>query len=391
MQLRRLANLERQKIFDEYAEVLQNIAYLEELLANPRRVLLLVKEEVAELKSRYGDPRRTEISEQEMTEFRAEDLIPHEDMVITLSERGFIKRVPSKLYTLQHRGGKGIMAQPTREDDTVRLLTVTDTHTSLLFFTNRGKVFQLKCYQIPASSSRTAKGIAAINLFPIAEKERVTDIVPVLDFTPDTYLLMATRRGEMKKTALVKFAAVRSNGLIAMDVEEKDELIAARIAKDEDDVIMVTQKGLSIRFNVATLRASSRTSGGVRGIRLLPDDTAVSMDKVKEDDFLLVVTSGGFGKLTQLNQYPRQNRGGNGKRAKAFHVTAETGDVSAAKVVSATDQVMIISAEGVVTRTPVKEKDPKQGIPTQRRGTKRKVRLMRLDEGDKVVAITCLA
>lgn len=332
----------------------------------------------------------TKVSEQELTELRAEELIPHEDMVITLSERGFIKRVPSRLYTLQHRGGKGIMGMVTREDDAVRLLTVADTHTSLLFFTNRGKVFQLRCYQLPAGSSRTSKGTATINLFPIAEKERVTDIVPVLDFTPDTYLLMATHRGEIKKTALASFASVRSNGLIAMDVEAGDEVIAARIARDEDDVMLVTQKGLSIRFNVSSLRPSSRTSGGVRAIRLVQDDTAVSMDKVREDDFLLVATSGGFGKLTQLNQYPRQNRGGNGKRAKAFHVTPETGDVSAARVVSATDQVMIISADGVVTCTPVKEEDPKQGIPTQRRGPKRKVRLMRLDEGDRVVTITCL-
>ncbi|MBM2825442.1 MAG: gyrA [Dehalococcoidales bacterium] len=386
MQLRRLANLERQRIYDEYAEVLKNIAYLEDVLANPRRVMLLVKEEVTELKTKYGDSRRTEISEQEMTEFRAEDLIPHEEMVITLSERGFIKRVPSRLYTLQHRGGKGIMALPTREDDVVRLLTVTDTHTSLLFFTNRGKVFQLKCYQLPAGSSRTSKGTAVINLFPIVGTERVTDVVPVAEFVPGTYLLMGSRHGEIKKTALTSFASVRSNGIIAMGVEEGDELLAARIARDDEDVIVVTQKGLAIRFVVSTLRASSRTSGGVRAIRLAPDDAAVSMDKVKTDAFLLVATESGFGKLTQLTQYPPQHRGGKG--VKTFRITPETGDIAAAKVVSSSDEVMIISADGLVTRTPVREKDPKQGIPIQRRGTKRKVRLMRLEAGDRVVAIT---
>ncbi len=386
MQLRRLANLERRKILDEYTEVLKNIAYLEELLANPRRVLLLVRDEVTELKSKYGDPRRTEISEQEEAEFHEEDLIPHERVVVTLSDRGFVKRVPSRLYTPQHRGGKGIKGMPTRENDAVRLLVVADTHDSLLFFTNRGKVFRLKCYEIPAGSSRTARGIAVINLFPIAEGERVTDVVAVANFTPDAYLLMATRRDEIKKTALDKFASVRSSGLIAMDVEEGDELMAARLAADADDVILVTQKGLSIRFVVSSLRASSRTSGGVRAIRLAPDDSLVSLDKVEADACLLLVTANGFGKLSQLAQYPRQHRGGKG--AKSFRVTPETDDVVTAKVVSLSDEIMIISAAGLVTRTPVKEKDSTQGIPIQRRATKRKVRLMRLDPGDKVVAIT---
>ena len=182
----------RQKVFEEYTEVLKKIAYLEELLANPRRVLLLIKDEVTELKSKYGDPRRTEISAQGEVEYNEEDLIPHQRVVVTLSNRGFVKRVPSQLYSPQHRGGKGITAFPTRENDAARLLVVADTHDSLLFFTNTGRVFHIKCYEIPAGSSRTAKGLAVINLFPIAEGERVTDIVPVTEFTPDTYLLLAT-------------------------------------------------------------------------------------------------------------------------------------------------------------------------------------------------------
>jgi len=387
MQLRRLANLERQKILDEYAEVLKTIADLEDLLANPSRVLGLVKDEVGELKSKYGDPRRTELSVQGEVDFNEADLIPHQRVVVTLSNRGFVKRVPATSYTPQHRGGKGIMGQPTRENDAVRLLVVADTHDSLLFFTNRGKVFCLKCYEIPAGSSRTAKGMAVINLFPIAEGETVTDVMAVAEFKPESYLLMASRRGEIKKTLLTSFAAVRSNGIIAMGVEAGDELLAARIARDDEDVILVTQKGLSIRFVVSSLRPSSRTSGGVRAIRLAPEDSAVSMDKVQVDASLLVVTTGGFGKLTQLAQYTQQHRGGKG--VKSFRITPETGDVAAARVVSLTDQVMIISAEGLVTLTPVKGKDPKQGIPSQRRGTKRKVRLMRLDAGDKVVALAC--
>ena len=386
MQLRRLANLERHKILDEYAQVVKTIAYLEDLLANPRRMLSLIKEDVDELKSKYGDPRRTEITEQGVMEFGEEDLIPHQRVVVTLSNRGFVKRVPSRTYTPQHRGGRGIIGMVTREADAVRLLVVADTHDELLFFTNRGKVFRLKCYEIPDSSSRTAKGTAVINLFPTTENERVTAVVSVTDFKPDTYLLMATCRGEIKRTASDSFASVRSSGLIAMDLEEGDELVAAWLATDQDDVILVTEKGQSIRFAVSNLRASSRTSGGVCGIRLATDDRVVSMDIAYPDAFLLVVTTGGFGKLTPVGNYPRQHRAGSGVRT--FRLTEKTGDVAAARLVSLSQQVMIISADGIVIRTPVKEKDPRQGITIQDRSTQG-VGLMKLDPGDKVVAVAC--
>ncbi len=384
MQLRRLANLERRKILDEYAEVLKTISYLEDLLANPRRMLLLIKEEVTNLKSKYGDPRRTEIVEQGEVQFREEDLIPHQRMVVTLSNRGYVKRVPARLYTPQHRGGKGIIGMVTREGDPVRLLTVADTHDILYFFTNRGKVFSLKCHELPADGSRVAKGTAVVNLFPVIEGERVTAMVAVTDFVPDTYMLMATTGGEIKKTAVDKFAAVRSSGLIAMDLAEGDELVAACLATDRDDVILVTQKGQSIKFTVARLRASSRTSGGVRAIRLASGDRVVSMDKAEVEAFLLVVTSGGFGKLTPIKQYPRQHRAGGGVRT--FKTAEKTGEVTASRVVSLSEQVMIISALGIVTRTPVKEKDPRRGITTQGRSTEG-VRLMKLDSGDEVVAV----
>jgi len=385
MQLRRLANLERRKVLDEYAEVVKTIAYLEDLLANPRRMLLLIKGEVDELKSKYSDPRRTEIIEHGVVQFREEDLVPHQRMVVTLSERGYVKRVPARLYTPQHRGGKGIIGMVTREGDPVRLLTVADTHDNLLFFTNRGKVFCLKCHEIPADSSRVAKGMAVINLFPVTEGERVTAMVDVTDFTPDTYMLMATSQGEIKKTAVDNFASVRSSGLIAMDLAKGDELVATCLATDQDDIIFVTQKGQSIRFAVASLRASSRTSGGVRAIRLTSGDNVVSMDRAEVDACLLVVTTGGFGKLTPISDYPRQHRAGGG--VKTFKVIEKAGKVAAARVVSLSEQVMIISAAGIVTRTPVKEKDPRKGITTQGRGTQG-VRLMKLDPGDEVVAIT---
>ncbi|MFC1980720.1 DNA gyrase subunit A [Chloroflexota bacterium] len=385
MQLRRLANLERKKILDEYAEVVKTIAYLEDLLANPRRMLLLIKGEVDELKSKHGDPRRTTIAKQGVLEFTEEDLIPHQRVILTLSERGFIKRVPSVTYTPQHRGGKGIIGQVTREADAVRLLAVADTHDNLFFFTNRGKVFYLKCHEIPAHSSRTAKGIAVINLFSVAEGERVTAMLADTGFEPDAYLVMATRGGEIKKTAVGKFTSVRSSGLITMDLEEKDELVAVCLTTDRDDVIVVTQKGQSIRFAVSSLRASSRTSGGVRAIRLAPADYVISMDRADVDAYLLVVTERGYGKLTSVTQYPRQQRAGSGVRT--FKIVEKADVVAAARVVSLSEQVMIISADGIVTRTPVKEKDPRQGITAQGRSTQG-VRLMRLGAGDKVVSIT---
>ncbi|MDD4875712.1 MAG: DNA gyrase subunit A [Dehalococcoidales bacterium] len=387
MQLRRLANLERNRILDEYAEVVKNIAYLEGLLANPKRMLLLIKEDVGELKAKYGDPRRTEISEQGVMEFAEEDLIPHERVVVTLSNRGFVKRVPSNKYRPQHRGGKGIRGMTTREADAVKLLVAADTHDNLLFFTNRGKVFCVKCHEIPSDSSRIAKGMAVINLFPIAENEQITAMIAVTEFKPDDYLLMATNKGEIKKTSADKFAAVRSSGLIAMDLETGDELVSVGLATDQSDVILATRKGQSIRFSVSTLRPSSRTSGGVRGIRLASDDRVVSMGVIYPEAFLLVVTTNGYGKLTPIGEYKQQHRGGSGIRT--FKVMEKTGDVAAACLVSQSQELILISANGIVTCTPVKEKDPtKGGISVQGRSTQG-VRVMRLEEDDKVVAITC--
>ncbi len=387
MQLRRLANLERQKIIEEYEQVLKTIAYLEELLANPRRILALVKQEMTELESKYGDPRRTQISEEGVVEFREEDLIPHQRVVVTLSNRGFVKRVLARTYRTQHRGGRGIIGMVTREEDAVKLLVTADTHDSLLFFTNRGKVFSIKCHEIPDDSLRTGKGMAVINLFPIAEGEQVTAIVGVPDFKPDTYLILATRSGEVKKTAVGHFAAVRSSGLIAMDLAEGDELVAVCQAADQADIILVTQKGKAVRFRVSSLRATSRTAGGVRGIRLAADDRVVSTDPCAcSDDFVLAVTAGGFGKLSPIASYPRQHRGGGG--VITFRLTSKTGDIAAAVVASLSQEVMIISAEGIIIQTPVKENDPRKGITVMGRSAQG-VRLMRLDEGDRVVAITC--
>ncbi len=384
MQLRRLAALERQKINDEYAEVLKTIAYLEDLLANPRKRDYVILEEVRELKTKYGDRRRTQIREEEAAVFRAEDLIPHRQVVVTLSHRGYIKRLPSETYRLQRRGGRGISGMVTREQDAVHHLLITDTHDDLFFFTDRGKVFRLKCYEVP-DTSRQAKGMPVINLISLEQRELVTAVVavPPADIEREAFLVMATRRGEVKKTPLSAFALVRSNGLIAMDLEKEDELVSAKLARQQDDVILVTKKARALRFKVAPLRTASRTSGGVVGIRLAPDDAVVSMDIVQSDAELLVITANGFGKRTLLTQseYMTKKRGGEGVRT--FKVSQKTGEVAATRVVYPGDELMIISAEGIVIRVPV------SGIARQGRDTQG-VGVMKLGAKDRVVSVARL-
>ncbi len=382
MQLRRLANLERSKILEEYAEVLKTISYLEDLLANRKKILFLIKEEIGNLKAKYGDERRTEISDQSVMDFVIEE-VPHERVVVTLSGRGFIKRIPAVTDRSQHRRGKGVKGMGIREADAVKFLVVADTHDTLFFFTNMGKVFSLKTHEIPADASRTAKGLAVINLFPVVEGERVTAVVSVTDFKPDHYLLMATEKGEIKKSSLEFYDAIRSSGIIAMDIEKGDELVSACLATDSDDVILITEDGQSIRFRVESLRASSRTSGGVRGVKLEDGDKLVSMSVAIAGAFLLVVTLNGYGKLTEIDEYKTQSRGGVG--IKTLKVTEKTGKVAAARLVRQTEQLLLISHDGIVISTPLKEEDG-SGIPNLGRNTQGVI-IMKMDEGDHVAAI----
>jgi DNA gyrase subunit A len=381
MQLRRLAALERKKIMDEYTEVLKTIAYLEDLLANPKKIDFLIKEEAGELKAKYGDPRRTQISEEELKDFSDEDLIPRQPMVVTLSERGYIKRVATDTYRQQHRGGRGIIGMETREADTVRQLLVASTHDNLLFFTDRGRVFQRKCYEIPRESSRTAKGIPIINLISLDTNERVTAVLAISAFSEDKFLIFATRKGEVKKTSLTEFTTVRSSGLICMGLEKGDELIAVRLAGAKDQVIMVTENGQSIKFKVAELRNASRTSGGVRGIKLVPGDRLVDMSVVIPDAYLFVISAYGFGKRTLLKAYPTQARGGIGVRT--FKVVQKTGKVVGALVVRGSQELMLISSKGIVIRTPV------SGIPAMGRDTQGVI-VMKVEPGDRVASISSL-
>ena len=387
MQLRRLASLERQQILDELEAVRKNIVFLEDLLSSPVKILAVVKKESGALKDKFANERATDITAEEARDFSEEDLIPHQGMVITLSERGFVKRVPAKSYALQHRGGRGIIGMTTHEEDAVRQLLAADTHDTLLFFTNRGKVFSVKCHEVPLDISRISKGTAVVNLFPITQGEKVTAVVAVHNFKDAEFLVMGTDKGEVKKVGVDCFAQVRSSGLLAFDLPPNESLVAAALGTDDQEVIMVSADGQSIRFAVNELRASLRASGGVDGFKLEEGDEVVSLDIVKPEGYLMVATILGFGKITPLSEYPAQHRAGSGVRT--FRTTDKTGRVVAARVVDEKSEVMLVSSNGIITRTPVKEEDPRLGITEQGRSTQG-VRLMKLDEGDTIVGITSI-
>src|SRR6266699_2626286 len=378
MRLARLSALERARVEEELKDVLKNIDYYRMLLADINEIRKLIKEDLRELQEKYGDARRTDIVEAEAGEFRDEDLIPNEEVVVTLTEKGYIKRLPSITYRAQRRGGRGITGMTTREDDTVRHLLVAHSHDSLLFFTDRGRVFQLRVYELP-DTGRTAKGEHIINLISIEQRERVTAIVYVPNGVSRDYMIVATRKGEVKKTAMDEFEVVRRSGLIAMDLEGDDELIGAKLAHADDDVLMITAQGKAIRFTVAELRSASRISGGVRGIRLAKGDTVVSLNLAPRGGELLVVTENGYGKRTPIDEYPTHSRGGGG--VITSKVTKKTGPVATARVLSEKDNdLMIISAGGVVIRTDV--------ITIRRAGRDTQgVSVMNLGGGDKVVAV----
>ena len=379
MQLRRLAALERKKIIDEYIEILKNIAYLEDLLANPRKVLFLIKEDVIDVKEKYGDQRRTEIIAEELGHLSEEDLVHHQKVAIVLTTRGYIKRMPLETYRVQQRGGRGVAGISIREEETVRRLLVADTLDTLLFFTNLGRVYSLKCYKVPQETSRIAKGTPLVKLIAISEEERVTEVLPVTEFIPGYFLLMMASKGVIKRTALENFASVRSNGIIAMKLPKGDQLVSARIAKNEDEVIIISEKAQAIRFAVSELRIASRTSGGVRGMRLVPEDRVVQMDIILPDASVLVLTKTGQGKCSRLANYRKQARGGSGVKT----LSGKVGPVVAARVINDSDEVMIQSSQGVVIRM------RGNAIPVQGR-IRRGASIMKLDEGDEVMSIAAL-
>jgi DNA gyrase subunit A len=350
MQLRRLAALERERLETEHQDLLTKIAELEALLASPELVMAEIKSETQALKKSFSNPRRTVIHDAELADQTDESFIPQEDVIITLSQKGYVKRVPSDTFRTQHRGGKGVVGMRTREDDAVMDLVVADTHDTLFFFTNRGRVYPLRAFQIHGDSSRTSRGVLLANLLPLDRGEQIQAML-LIDNPRDEYpLLLATKMGEIKALKTGELTRIRPSGLIVMDLEQGDELVSVAQVGEAKDVVMVTEHGQAIKFPISGLTPRSRTAGGVRGIRLLNKDQVVAMATVTPNSHLLIVSQHGYGKSTPLASYPRHSRGGQGVRT--FRTSDKAGHVSAARVVmEGPDQlILIISAKAQVVR-----------------------------------------
>ncbi len=378
MQLRTLAGLERKKIEDELAELLKLIAGLEKILSSEVEILAVIREELEELKAKYGDERRTQIIGNELGKFSEEELVPNEQVIVTLTAGGYIKRIAANTYKSQGRGGKGIMGMATKEEDVVQHLVLTNNHDYMLLFTNKGRVFRLKVYEIPAAS-RTAKGQAVVNVVQLAPGEHVTSLVTFDTKTSHDYLFMTTRQGTVKKTALADYANVRANGLIAIKLDAGDELGWVKLTSGKDEIVISTALAQAIRFKETEVRPMGRATRGVRGIRLRTSDKVVGMDVVRPGAMLLVVMENGYGKRTQIDQFATHARGGVG--IKAGVVTAKTGKtVDVRAITDAGDDLVIVSTQGQVIRLAL------AGISQIGRATQG-VRIMRMNDDDKVASV----
>ncbi len=376
MQLRRLQGLEREKIDAEYAELMAQIEYLTKVLENESMVLDIIKEELLEIKEKYGDARRSEITAF-ADEIDIEDLIEEEDVVITLTHFGYVKRLPTDTYKAQRRGGRGIMGITTREEDFVEKIFTTSTHNYVLFFTSKGRVYRLKAYEIP-ESGRQAKGTAIVNLLQLEPGEKVTAAIPLKAFEEGKFLFFATKKGVVKKTDLLSYNTSRKGGLAAIVLDEDDELINVNLTDGKNDVILSTYGGMCIRFNEEDVRPMGRVSHGVRGIKLSEGDHVIAMSVATEGGELLVVTENGYGKKTDLSEYKTQTRGGKG--VNTYRLSQTTGNVAGMSVVASSEDLMLISSDGTVIRMKTAE------ISTIGRLTKG-VRLMRMADGVSVVSI----
>ena len=375
MRLQRLTGLERDKIIAEYEEVLREIARLNEILASDALVMTIIRDELLAIKQEYGDARRTEIVA-EASEIDIEDLIKDEEMVITISHAGYIKRNPLTTYRAQRRGGKGKIGMETKAEDFVARLFTATTHSYILFFTNKGRVYWLKVHQIP-EAGRQAKGKAIVNLIQISQDERVTAALPIREFTPGHYILMATKNGIIKKTELESYSHPRPSGIIAITLDEADELISAEVTDGKRDVFLGTRHGLSIRFSETDVREIGRTGKGVIGIRLDEGNQVVGMEIVRDDSTILTVTENGYGKRSTLEDYRSQGRGGKG--IITIKITEKNGQVIGMAQVSQDDEILLITSNGKVLR--IRSKD----ISVQGRNTQG-VRLFDTEAGDKVVS-----
>jgi DNA gyrase subunit A len=377
MRLQRLTGLEREKIEEEYKEIMLTIAKLKAILADGQLVLNIIKEELIEIKEKYGDKRRTSF-DIDVEDFEIEDLIKEEEVVITMTHIGYVKRITADNYRSQKRGGKGITALSTRENDFVEHLFTTTTHHYLMFFTNLGKVYRLKAFEIP-EGGRTARGTAIVNLLPLEEGEQIATMIPVKEFTADKYLIMATKQGIIKKTDLTEYDTSRKNGIIAINLREGDELINVRLVEQDEEIVMGTQCGYAIRFNSEEVRPISRTSIGVRGIELREDDVVVGMDIVKEELFVLCVSENGYGKLSASDLYRPQKRGGKG--VQTYKVTKKTGELVGFCVISRDGEIMMINNQGVVIKL---EGNDISAVGRNTQG----VRLMKLSPDESIATIS---
>lgn len=374
MRLRALTGLEREKIENEYRELMEKIKELKAILADEKLLYGVIKEEILIIKEKYGDPRRTEITYDE-GEISLEDLIKKEPTVITMTHLGYIKRMPTTTYKSQHRGGKGIKGMQTRDEDFIQNLFITSTHHYILFFTNKGKVYRLKAYEIP-EASRTARGTALVNLLQLDSDEQITAVIPLSEYREDRYLLMATKKGIIKKSNIMEYVNIRISGLQAIILKEDDDLIEVKLTDNEQDIILGTKYGQCIRFSESDVRVIGRTSMGVRGMNLNHDDEVIGMQLTSQGTDLLVVSENGLGKRTDIDEFTTQRRGGKG--VKFYKITEKTGNVIGIKAVNDDNELMIITTEGIVIRIKVSD------ISRFGRVTSG-VRLMNLDD-DIVVA-----
>ncbi|OES46284.1 DNA gyrase subunit A [Domibacillus iocasae] len=347
MRLQRLTGLEREKIEEEYQNLLAVITELKAILADEEKILEIIREELIEIKNRFNDKRRTEITDGAPGDLMDEDLIPVEKIIITLTHKGYIKRQPISTYRSQRRGGRGIQGMGTNENDFVEQLLTTSTHDTILFFTNKGKVYRLKGYQLP-EFSRTAKGIPLVNLLGVEQDEWVNSMLFVEEFTEDSFLFFATKQGVVKRTPLMDYANIRTNGLIALNIRDEDELISVRLTDGNKHIVMGTRDGMLIRFPEDNVRSMGRTSTGVKGITLSEGDYAVGMELVEENDYILIVTENGYGKLTPESEYRIQTRGGKG--LKTLNITGKNGALIAVKTVTGEEDLMLITMGGVMIR-----------------------------------------
>jgi len=379
MQLRRLAALERQKIEDEHRDVMARIAYLEELLGNPVKILGLIKEDLAALTEKFGDDRRTRIVGETHEELKEEDLVADESVLITFTQKGYIKRVAANLYRAQGRGGRGVSGQTVRDEDQIVFLIPARTLHTVLFFSDRGKVYSEKVYQIP-DANRTDRGIPIVNILSLDAGERITAAVSVPNFESGSYFTMATLSGTVKRVALEEFANVRPSGLVAISLDEGDELGWVRLTSGKDEIILVTRSGQALRFAESEIRSMGRQAAGVKGIKFKGKDSLASMDVIEPGGQLLVVSELGYGKRSNLDEYPAKSRATGGVTTTDQKSLSKIGHITAARVVQETDEVTLISSSGVVLRLKVKD------ISSSGRAT-RGFKLMDLGPEDVVASV----